>query len=63
VPSAQLDTQRGQGFETAIILWDELNRRRTVPPPPTGNQSATECAMVNRGAAIAPSVILIGTGH
>jgi hypothetical protein len=63
VPSVRLDQQRGQGFETAVILWDELNRRGTVPPPPAGNQATPDSAIVNRGTAIAPSVILIGTGH
>jgi hypothetical protein len=62
VSLGQLDKQRGQGLETAVILWDELNRRQAVPPP-TNNQGMPESAAVNRSAAIAPSVILIGTGH
>jgi hypothetical protein len=63
VSPGQLDKQRGQGLETAVILWDELNRRQAVPPPPTNNQGMPESAAVNRSTAIAPSVILIGTGH
>lgn len=60
----QLDGQRGQGFETSVILWDELNRRQAAPPPPpTSNQGTTDAATVRLGPIAAPTVVLTGAGR
>jgi hypothetical protein len=59
----QLDKQRGQGFETSVILWDELNRRQAAPPPPTGNQGTTDSATVRLGPVAAPTIVLTGAGR
>jgi hypothetical protein len=60
----QLDMQRGQGFETSVILWDELNRRQSAPPPPpTGNQGATDSTTVRMGPVAPPMVVLTGAGR
>jgi hypothetical protein len=60
----QLDKQRGQGFETSVILWDEFNRRQSAPPPPpTGNQGTTDSATVRLGSVAAPMAVLTGAGR
>jgi hypothetical protein len=60
----QLDRQRGQGFETSVILWDELNRRQSAPPPlPTGNQGTTDSTTIRLGPIAAPTAVLTGAGR
>jgi hypothetical protein len=63
--SPRLDAQRGQGFETGVILWDELNRRGAAPPPPppASNLGPAEPSAVRVGPVATPAVVLIGTGR
>jgi hypothetical protein len=66
VAADRLDTQRGQGFETSVILWDELNRRRAAPPPPpppAGNQGPMDSSIVRLGPIAVPNAVLIGAGR
>jgi len=60
VAAVQLDKQRG-GYETSVILWDELNRRPPAPPPPTSSSPAA--ATLRTGTAAAPTVVLVGLGR
>jgi hypothetical protein len=64
IAAHQLDNQRGQGFETSVILWDELHRRQAAPPPPpAGNQGTTDSATVRLGPVAAPTIVLTGAGR
>ena len=63
VAPRQLDRQRGQGLETSVILWDELNRHQTAPPPPTSNQGSVDVASVRVGPVAAPNIVLTGAGR
>jgi hypothetical protein len=63
VAAVQLTKQRG-GYETSVILWDELNRRPAVPPPPTsGSNLGSDAATVRVGPVAAPNVVLVGVGR